>query len=286
MLGAIDLTQWVMVSDKDHQQERAKRKAAQAQEKRKRKKQQRQQKLAQEKEEEECQLHLLQLEEEVRVAREKQQEEEQRRAEEKEQEEERRENLQQKETKLRLKKRSRSLSPPRRYTRSESSQPKYRWSILEHTQLPWLVSRLACPQCRRSCILQCGDWKESNSGFKVTISCLSPHCDFELRYSSTTVPTDHPHRQDASTRLAVAWGLVGLGYERLESVWGLAGGVLPISRSSYAALMKKLVLRMFTIASLLLITASGRTSTDCSHRPVMLVPAAAIAGQTREAYCP
>jgi hypothetical protein len=39
----------------------------------------------------------------------------------------------------------------------------------------------------------------------------------------------------------VAWGALGLGYEAMESVFVMSGGVPPVSKMQYALAMKNLV---------------------------------------------
>jgi hypothetical protein len=92
-----------------------------------------------------------------------------------------------------------------------------------------LIELLGCPWCG-SVGLECVGWREANGGFRMTVCCSSCQvdCQFSVKFGSTACPK-HTQRHDAPSCLVFVWGLHGLGFEALESVFALSGGVLPIS---------------------------------------------------------
>jgi len=129
---------------------------------------------------------------------------------------------------------------PRQWTCAQTAcKPHYQWGMIKLNQFASLISLLGCPQCTKP-HLKCKHWQERNGSFTTTIQCT--YCSSFHHFTSTTrLPSNH-YQHDAPTLLILAWGLQGLGYERLELVWGLAGRIPPISRAAYAQLMKSVVL--------------------------------------------
>lgn len=137
--------------------------------------------------------------------------------------------------------RSRSESP-RRQTRNQGAKtrPRHSWALIELLPFADFISSLGCPQCGQVAVLRCEDWRETNGGFSVAIRCEGRRCQFDRRFRSTT-PIPGLNRQDAPTRLVIALGTFGVGFEKMQSVWAFAGGVLPICSKGYRKVMKQLV---------------------------------------------
>jgi uncharacterized protein YbaR (Trm112 family) len=113
--------------------------------------------------------------------------------------------------------------------------------MVELNQFVDLISLLVCPYCRKMATLSCQDWREVGGGFSTSIHCSKRSCDFFFRFSSTSPLLSNYHRRDAPSKLVVAWGMHRLGFDQMESVWALAGGVPPISKTAYTKMMKNLV---------------------------------------------
>jgi hypothetical protein len=119
-------------------------------------------------------------------------------------------------------------------------QPRHHWVLIELRQVASFLPLLACPFCTRLS-LQCLQWKEANGSFSVTVHCSQQDCSFTTLFSSTSRLASNYRRRDGPTRLAIAWGVHALGFERLESVFALSGGVPLLNKASYAELMHNLV---------------------------------------------
>lgn len=152
---------------------------------------------------------------------------------------------------LQRSKRCQSASPPPPPRRAEAKRsckrgqgaanPIHGWAMVELQQFAEFASLMGCPYCSQL-TLHADEWHEQAGGFQAKIRCYSENCEFSYTFHSTSPQHTNHHYRDAPLRLVIAWGLHGIGYERMESVWALAGGVPPISRSGYAAVMKSLVL--------------------------------------------
>jgi hypothetical protein len=71
----------------------------------------------------------------------------------------------------------------------------------------------------------------------MRVCCNQQDCTFETPFSSSSHIFPTSHHQDTPTHLAVAWGIQGLGFEALETVFTLVGGVPLLSKSKFAWLM-------------------------------------------------
>jgi hypothetical protein len=59
----------------------------------------------------------------------------------------------------------------------------------------------------------------------MRVCCNQQDCTFETPFSSFSCIFTTSHCQDAPTCLAIAWGIQGLGFEELKTVFTLASGV-------------------------------------------------------------
>jgi hypothetical protein len=66
-------------------------------------------------------------------------------------------------------------------------------------------------------------------------------CSFAVDFCSLSLSLANPKHCEAPTWLVVAWGALGLGYEAMELVFVMSGGVPPISKRQSALAMKNLV---------------------------------------------
>jgi hypothetical protein len=126
-------------------------------------------------------------------------------------------------------------------------QPKHCFGFIELEQFAAVFWLMVCPHCTEAVTLWCEDWWEVGGGFSTTIQCSMLTCKFFVKFTSTSPMASNPHRQDAPTQYwpqggsLVTWGITRIRFERLKAVFALAGGILPIKRTGFAQLMKKVV---------------------------------------------
>lgn len=128
---------------------------------------------------------------------------------------------------------------PHTHTKTRAELP-CTWAIIKLQQFTDLICLLVCPYCWKLGLV-CKKWQMANGSFFIKVGCpQAEQCSFWVDFSSSS-PSANCKHQEAPTQLVMAWGAHGLGYEVLESVFTMAGGIVPISKSQFVLAMKNVV---------------------------------------------
>jgi hypothetical protein len=111
------------------------------------------------------------------------------------------------------------------------SKPQHLWAMIKINLFIKLIKLLSCPWCG-SISHKCVSWCKVNSTFQTTVHFSSHQADyqFSVKFSSLTYPK-HTQQHNTPSHLVFTWGLHGLGFKALKSVFALSGGILPISKA-------------------------------------------------------
>lgn len=119
---------------------------------------------------------------------------------------------------------------------SRFHMPTVDLGLMSTASIKTLVEQLVCPTCQQSQV-ECVNWGHIGGG--VTFDVVCPDCSFLSSFCSSPKLQSNPRRFDVSAKFCTAWQLAGLTFENLEWVFKLAGGLPPLSKGPYAALLEQ-----------------------------------------------